>query len=115
MSHQADTKANPLPNSCYARALPDEPLFTLLGRDPAAPYVILFWCKMRELMYGAADEATIMGAADHIEEFRNWATKLGKSDKLVMALAAFKRACFEVAKAELEASQANEPNPGAGI
>ena len=109
------TKANPSPNDCYTKALPDEPMFTLLGRDPAAPYVVIFWCKMRQLMFGESDNPTIVEAMACSEELRNWAMKLGKSDKLTTAFEAFKRACFEVAKTELEARQV-EPSPeGAGI
>ena len=37
------TKDNPGPNDCYAKAKPDEPMFTLLGRDPLAPDLIDYW------------------------------------------------------------------------
>ena len=42
-----DTKLNPDPNACYARALPDEPRFTFLGRDKNAPAVIRQWIAAR--------------------------------------------------------------------
>ncbi len=42
-----ETKANPNPNSCLARALPHEPFFVLLARDITAPAVIRFWCEQR--------------------------------------------------------------------
>jgi hypothetical protein len=32
-----ETRANPNPNGCLARAMPDEPMFILLGRDLEAP------------------------------------------------------------------------------
>ena len=35
------------PESCFSRAHPDEWIFTLLGRDIAAPNVIRFWCYER--------------------------------------------------------------------
>jgi hypothetical protein len=104
------TKANPGPNSCYDRALLDEPIFTLLGRDPTAPFVVLFWAKMRNVMFGDAEIAQCTEAQACAEQMRDWAMKLGKRDKLAIAFEAFKKACFEVAKAELEASQA-EPSP----
>lgn len=36
------------PNGCFQRALPDEPLFTLLARDPDAPRLIRLWADKRE-------------------------------------------------------------------
>ena len=42
------TKSNPAPNDCYARALPDEPLFVLLARDLTAPSLIERWAELRE-------------------------------------------------------------------
>lgn len=41
------TKANPAPNDCYVKAMPNEPLFTLLARDIHAPEVIRFWAQLR--------------------------------------------------------------------
>lgn len=41
------TKNNPGDNDCYSRAMPDEPMFTLLGRDPAAPDCLRKWAKDR--------------------------------------------------------------------
>lgn len=107
------TKANPGPNSCYERALPDEPIFTLLGRDPAASFTILFWCKLRELM--GKDAAQIDEAQACVAAMRDWAIKLEKGAELHDAFQAFRKACFEVAKAELEASkESTEPNAGTG-
>lgn len=105
------TKANPSPNDCYLKAEPEEPLFTLLGRDPTAPFVVIFWAKMRTLA-GLSTPEHVAEAMATSEELRDWAMKLGKSDKLAAAFDAFRKACFEVAKAELEATQAN---PGSGI
>ena len=42
-----ETKANPNPNGCLARALPDEPFLVLLARDPCAPIAIRFWADQR--------------------------------------------------------------------
>ena len=102
------TKNNPGPHSCYDKADPDEPLFTLLGRDPCAPFVVIFWCKMRALL--GKDPAQIEEAGACAEAMRDWAMKLGKNDQIVAAIEAFRMACFEVAKAELEAKQV-EPSP----
>ena len=38
------------PNSCTNKANNNEMMFTLLGRDPAAPGAIRFWCQMRILL-----------------------------------------------------------------
>lgn len=42
------TKANPAKFDCYGNALPDEPMFILLARDPLAPAVVKFWAELRE-------------------------------------------------------------------
>lgn len=42
-----ETKANPNPNGCLAKALPDEPFFVLLARDPCAPGGIRHWADER--------------------------------------------------------------------
>lgn len=41
------TKANPAPNDCYLKAEDDEPLFTLLARDPLAPQLVRRWVALR--------------------------------------------------------------------
>lgn len=43
------TKLNPGNFDCYAAALPDEPLFVLLGRDALAPQRVLDWADQMEL------------------------------------------------------------------
>lgn len=41
------TKLNPGAHDCYAAALPDEPVFILLARDPDAPTIVQIWAKQR--------------------------------------------------------------------
>lgn len=41
------TKSNPGAFDCHAAALPDETVFTLLGRDPALPATVRFWMEER--------------------------------------------------------------------
>jgi len=41
------TKNNPGAFRCFEAALPDEPIFTILGRDPAAPATLRFWADER--------------------------------------------------------------------
>jgi hypothetical protein len=36
------------PNDCYHRALPGEPRFTLLGRDPMFHRIVMEWADFRE-------------------------------------------------------------------
>ena len=37
------TKQNPGAYDCHAKAQPDEPMFTLLARDPLAPHLVDIW------------------------------------------------------------------------
>lgn len=41
------SKINPGIEDCYTKALPDEPFFTLLARDPSAPDLVMFWAEIR--------------------------------------------------------------------
>lgn len=42
------TKNNPGVYDCYDKAHPDEPMFILLGRDPAAGLLVRLWSDLRE-------------------------------------------------------------------
>jgi hypothetical protein len=48
------TKLNPGKFDCYANALPDEPMFVLLARDPFAPELVRLWARTAELGNRAA-------------------------------------------------------------
>jgi hypothetical protein len=41
------SKINPGKFDCYEKALPDEPMMVLLGRDPLAPYLTQIWAMLR--------------------------------------------------------------------
>lgn len=41
------TKKNPGKYDCLSKAEPDEPYFTLLGRDSSAPSLIIEWIRQR--------------------------------------------------------------------
>lgn len=41
------TKNNPGRYDCYAKAEPDEPMFTLLARDPTAPAAVRLWAAQK--------------------------------------------------------------------
>jgi len=44
-----DTKNNPGDFDCYGNALPDEPMFILLARDPNAPVLLDTLAQMRHM------------------------------------------------------------------
>ena len=48
------TKLNPGRFDCYQNALPDEPMFILLGRDPFGPQLVKEWAehRMRDIQNG---------------------------------------------------------------
>jgi hypothetical protein len=48
------TKTNPGKYDCIAKAEPDEPMFTLLARDPVAAHLVSIWAKLRVQDYEAA-------------------------------------------------------------
>lgn len=50
MSYQA-TKENPHPLDCWDRALPDEPRFALLARDPLFVPLVALWAALRRRDY----------------------------------------------------------------
>jgi hypothetical protein len=41
------SKDRPGQHDCYANALPDEPMFVLLARDPSAPEIVEKWADAR--------------------------------------------------------------------
>lgn len=65
------TKNQPAEYDCYANALPDEPMFILLARDPDAPKLVHVWADGRE----AAINAGVRPESDRamVEEARRCA------------------------------------------
>ena len=53
------TRNNPGKFDCHARALPDEPLFTVLARDQSAPWMVQQWAyeRAREISAGLRPES----------------------------------------------------------
>lgn len=51
------TKNKPGKFDCFAAALPDEPMFTLLGRDVLAAPLVRLWAALRERDLRAAENA----------------------------------------------------------
>jgi hypothetical protein len=71
------TKNSPGTFDCYANALPDEPLFVLLARDPQAPALLRAWADGRELAIArgsrpASDEAMVHEAKLCADEMERW-------------------------------------------
>jgi len=55
------TKTNPGEYDCYKNALPDEPMFILLARDPLAPELVDEWAvrRMQEILLGTRPKSDI--------------------------------------------------------
>lgn len=71
------TKNRPGKFDCYANALPDEPMFVLLARDPSAPGLVLSWAEARkaEIRNGyrpASDHIMVEEARQCAEKMRIW-------------------------------------------
>lgn len=71
------TKNSPSKFDCYEKALPDEPLFVLLARDPYAPYLLDCWANLRqqEIEEGERpkeDEEAVLEAKRCAQDMRSW-------------------------------------------
>jgi hypothetical protein len=71
------TKQNPGDYDCYENAAPDEPMFVLLARDPAAPAIVEKWCEYREglIKLGAkpaSDQSMIDEARNCAADMQRW-------------------------------------------
>lgn len=71
------TKNNPGDFDCYAKAMDDEPMFTLLARDPASPNIIVAWAaeRIRMIERGdapASDNRMISEALDCAANMQKW-------------------------------------------
>lgn len=71
------SKNNPGKFDCYENALPDEPMFVLLGRDPNAPQLIEQWADRRwqDIQIGVrpqSDLAAVEEAQQCAHAMRDW-------------------------------------------
>lgn len=77
------TKNNPGKFDCYHNALPDEPMFILLGRDGLAPELVEAWAlrRLKQVEEGIrpeADRAMAQEAYDCAQAMERWrAANLG--------------------------------------
>lgn len=70
------TKNNPGVHDCYAAALPDEPLFVLLGRDRHAPALVWLWAALRAM--DEEDAAVVAEARACVVLMLKWAATHGQ-------------------------------------
>jgi hypothetical protein len=71
------TKSNPAAYDCYANALPDEPLFILLARDPTAAALVRAWAYQRSSaidneMRPQSDRAQVTEALHCADAMERW-------------------------------------------
>jgi hypothetical protein len=71
------TKNKPGDFDCFGNAEPDEPMFILLARDPAAPELVEAWASRRLAMINdglkpESDKAMITEARQCAEAMRAW-------------------------------------------
>lgn len=93
------TKLNPGTFDCYANALPDEPMFVLLARDPVASSVVLEWIDWRNSIVAQSKEPTDREAA-------KWA----EADACITAMRAW-RTPENLARVEAAKSATDRPAP----
>lgn len=84
------TKANPAPNDCYAKAEDDEPMFTLLARDPLAARLVRQWADQRDQRFWCGNEA---GAVPmHVDEVVSHVRKVDEARECADAMDAWREA-----------------------
>lgn len=71
------TKNDPAAFDCYANALPDEPMFILLARDPDAPKLVEDWAveraqAVRQGLRPKSDMAMVDEAQLCARKMREW-------------------------------------------
>lgn len=73
------TKQNPGAFDCYKAALPDEPIFVILGRDPAGPATLEYWAAQRIKMGKTVaddDKDRLRVAFDEAKEMQEWRDRM---------------------------------------
>lgn len=73
------TKQHPGVYDCYKSALPDEPIFVILGRDPAGPATLEFWAEKRIKLGKVVaddDKDRIRHAIDEAKEMQDWRDRM---------------------------------------
>ena len=83
------TKNKPGDFDCYANAKPDEPTFTLLGRDPMAGVLVRMWAWLRQ--EAGEDPALIEEAVRCAASMDLYAAGIGKTDQIKAVVESLKR------------------------
>lgn len=67
------TKNTPGQFDCYSKAEPDEPLFTLLARDPIAPLLVALWADVNRRLGGCEEKSK--EAEEVARAMRRWSIR----------------------------------------
>jgi hypothetical protein len=81
------TKNKPAPYDCYANAHPDEPMFTLLGRDKFGASLVRLWALARET--DDESQAKLQEARDCADAMAEWCNAVGKNSERALAYLPF--------------------------
>ena len=105
------TKNNPGKFDCYAKAHPDEPMFTLLDRDPVAGVLVRMWLTLRSRTADSQREHEKLREAQEVcGAMETWCRDVGrepltienvrllKQDEELQRLRTFARACADKSK-----------------
>lgn len=65
------TKNNPGQYDCYEKAMPDEPMFVLLARDPLAPILVNLWADLTAARGKPDKTAEARACADAMVQWKN--------------------------------------------
>jgi hypothetical protein len=90
------SKRNPGMYDCHAAAEPDEEMFVLLGRDPAASLLVTMWVAMKIETGKSRDDPKLEEARECARRLEAWALSKNKDTKA--AFYAFKRVIEDAAK-----------------
>lgn len=73
------TKNHPGQFRCHEAALPDEPMFVILGRDPAGPATLEYWAQQRiqqGKVHEPDDRDRIKAAVDRARDMAEWRQRM---------------------------------------
>lgn len=69
------TKNDPAPFDCYSAALPDEPMFVLLARDPDFEFLVRTWAHWRSRQIACGMRPATPEEFEQIREAQQCATE----------------------------------------
>lgn len=96
------SRNNPGKYDCFSKAEPDEPTFTLLGRDPAAPILIELWVEIRKRMGESFEK--LNEAVECAEACEEWLGKKEKGAAYEQAIKGYREVVIEDATEEVKLS-----------